>query len=78
MHEVIEQTGEDVQRLIEHFSMKKEIDADRIGLTGFSAGGYATFYIAANNTKIKAAVPVGGKPSFYKAWQDIDSCCIYQ
>lgn len=71
MHEVIEQTGEDVQRLIEHFSMKKEIDADRTGLTGFSAGGYATFYTAANNTKIKAAVPVGGKPSFYKAWQDM-------
>jgi predicted acyl esterase len=71
MHEVIEQSGRDIEKLIEHFKAYTEIDSERIGLTGFSMGGFATFYIAANNPAIKVAVPIGGKPSFTKAWEDV-------
>jgi dienelactone hydrolase len=60
MHEVIEQTGRDVEMPIEHFKGLKQVDTDRIGLTGFSMGAFASFYIAANNSAIKVAVPIGG------------------
>lgn len=63
MHEIIEQAGIDIQYLIDYFKNKEQIDADRIGVSGFSMGGYASFYVAANNPAIKAAVPVAGKPA---------------
>lgn len=71
MHEIIEQAGKDVDSLIEHFKDYKEIDSERIGVTGFSMGAFATFYIAANNRNIKAAAPIAGKPAFKKAWEDV-------
>ncbi|MCG7342555.1 prolyl oligopeptidase family serine peptidase [Sporosarcina sp. ACRSL] len=70
MHEVIEQTATDIQSLIDYFKSKDEIDSNKIGISGFSMGGYASFYIAANNPNIKVAVPIAGKPAFTKAWQD--------
>lgn len=71
MHEVVAQTSRDVDSLMDHFKNLNEVDLNRIGLTGFSMGGFASFYIAANNPAIKVAVPIGGKPSFKKAWEDI-------
>jgi dienelactone hydrolase len=71
MHEVIEQTGRDVELLTDYFSNKKEVDVNRIGVTGFSMGGFAAFYIAANNPSIKVVVPIGGRPSYKKAWDEI-------
>lgn len=70
MHEVIEQSAFDIQSLIEYFKSRDEIDKNKIGISGFSMGGYTTFYIAANNPDIKVAVPIAGKPSFIKAWKD--------
>lgn len=70
MHEIIEQAGIDIQNLIDYFKNQDKIDADRIGVSGFSMGGYASFYVAANNPDIKAAVSVAGKPAFEKAWED--------
>ncbi len=71
MHEVIERTKEDINTLINYFIDNKQIDKGRIGLTGFSMGGFATFYNAANSNKIKVAVPIAGKPAFKKAWEDL-------
>ncbi|MBN6204894.1 prolyl oligopeptidase family serine peptidase [Ralstonia pickettii] len=70
MHEVIEQSAIDIQRLIEYFKSKDEVDSNKIGISGFSMGGYASFLIAANNPDIKVAVPIAGKPAFTKAWKD--------
>lgn len=79
MHEVIEQSAIDIQHLLEYFKGKVEIDSDNIGISGFSMGGYASFYIAANNPDIKVAVSIAGKPSFAKAWQDsITSTATYE
>lgn len=70
MHEVIEQSAIDIQSLIEYFKSRGEIDSNKIGVTGFSMGGYASFYISANNPNVKVAVPIAGKPAFTKAWKD--------
>ncbi|MUK87847.1 prolyl oligopeptidase family serine peptidase [Ornithinibacillus sp. L9] len=70
MHEIIEQSAIDIQSLIEYYKSRNEIDSSKIGITGFSMGGYASFYIAANNPNIKVAVPIAGKPAFTKAWKD--------
>ena len=79
MHEVIELAAIDIQNLIEYFKGIERIDANKIGLSGFSMGGYATFYIAANNPDIKVAIPIAGKPSFTKAWLDtITSTATYE
>ncbi|MER2010136.1 MAG: alpha/beta fold hydrolase, partial [Psychrobacillus sp.] len=79
MHEVIEQSAIDIQNLIEYFKGMEKIDTNKIGLSGFSMGGYATYYIAANNPNIKVAIPIAGKPSFTKAWLDsITSTATYE
>jgi fermentation-respiration switch protein FrsA (DUF1100 family) len=71
MHEIILQTGEDLQELITYFESESAADTDRIGVTGFSMGGFATFYCAATNPKIQAAVPVAGIPAFQSRWEDV-------
>lgn len=79
MHEVIEQSAIDIQNLIEYFKGKDRIDTSKIGISGFSMGGYASFYISANNPNIKVAIPIAGKPSFTKAWLDtITSTATYE
>ena len=71
MHEVIVQTQKDIDNIIDKLQENQKIDTNRIGLTGFSMGGYATFYNAAYNNHIKVAVPIAGKGVFKKAWEDI-------
>ncbi|WP_240458690.1 S9 family peptidase [Virgibacillus sp. Bac330] len=79
MHEVIEQSAIDIENLIEYFKDKDRIDTSKIGISGFSMGGYASFYISANNPDIKVAIPIAGKPSFTKAWLDtITSTATYE
>lgn len=70
MHEIIEQSAIDVQILIEYYKNREEIDSNNIGISGFSMGGYASFFIAANNPNIQVSIPIGGKPAFTKAWKD--------
>jgi len=43
MHKVIEQSAIDIQNLIDYFKSKDEIDSDKIGISGFSMRGYASF-----------------------------------
>jgi dienelactone hydrolase/lysophospholipase L1-like esterase len=47
-------------RGIDYLISRPDVDAERIGVTGISGGGAATFWIAAADERVKAAVPVSG------------------
>jgi dienelactone hydrolase len=47
-------------RALDYLETRKEVDANRIGVTGRSGGGAYSWWIAAIDDRIKAAVPVAG------------------
>ncbi len=47
-------------RALDYLNSRAEVDPNRIGATGISGGGMATFWIAAADERIKAAAPVSG------------------
>jgi dienelactone hydrolase len=54
----------DVMRLIDYLSTRQDVDASRIGLTGISKGGIETYFAAAADPRVAAAVPYIGVQSF--------------
>jgi len=49
----------DDSRCVDYLLSRKEVDADRIGCTGLSGGGWRTNFIAALEPRVKATVTVG-------------------
>jgi len=47
-------------RALDYLETRKEVDADRFGVTGRSGGGAYSWWISALDERIKAAVPVAG------------------
>ncbi len=47
----------DAIRAIDYLVSLKEVDPERIGMTGFSGGGTVTSYVAAFDSRVKVAVP---------------------
>ena len=47
-------------RAIDYLVSRPDVDPERIGVTGISGGGAATFWIAAADERVKCAVPVSG------------------
>lgn len=47
-------------RAIDYLVSRSEVDAERIGVTGISGGGAATYWISAADERVKVAVPVSG------------------
>ncbi len=47
-------------RGIDYLVGRDDVDPERIGVTGISGGGAATFWIAAADPRVKVAVPVSG------------------
>ncbi len=47
-------------RALDYLQSRKEVDPDRIGVTGRSGGGAYSWWITAIDERIKAAVPVAG------------------
>jgi cephalosporin-C deacetylase-like acetyl esterase len=47
-------------RAIDYLLTRPEVDPERLGVTGISGGGAATFWVAAADERLKCAVPVSG------------------
>ncbi len=52
-------------RAIDYLQSREEVDGERIGVTGRSGGGAYSWWIAALDERIKAAVPVAGITSLH-------------
>jgi cephalosporin-C deacetylase-like acetyl esterase len=48
------------RRAVDYLAARRDIDRNRIGATGRSGGGMATFFLAAIDSRIKASAPVSG------------------
>jgi dienelactone hydrolase len=64
----------DVMRLVDYLQTRDDVMAQRIGLMGFSKGGIETYFAAAADPRIAAAVPCIGMESFrwalaHEDWQ---------
>ncbi|MBL7110910.1 MAG: prolyl oligopeptidase family serine peptidase [Bacteroidales bacterium] len=58
-----------VLELMDHIIMKHTIDSGQIFITGFSAGGFGTWYMASRHPeKFSMAIPVASKP--YEQWTE--------
>lgn len=47
-------------RGLDYLTSRPDVDPERLGVTGISGGGAATFWIAAADDRVKAAAPVSG------------------
>ena len=47
-------------RAIDYLQSRSDVDPNRIGVTGISGGGAATFWVAAADERVKVAIPVSG------------------
>jgi X-Pro dipeptidyl-peptidase (S15 family) len=52
-------------RGIDYLVSRPDVDPGRIGVTGISGGGAATFWIAAADERVKVAVPVSGMADLF-------------
>lgn len=62
----------DVMRLVDYLKTRKDVDANRIGLIGYSKGGIETYLAAAVDKRIAVAVPCIGVQSFGWAVENND------
>jgi hypothetical protein len=59
-------------RAIDYLQSRPEVDPERIGMTGRSGGGVATWWTAALDERVKVAVPVAGITDLRN--QVVDNC----
>lgn len=71
MLKIIRQTELDLRTLIDHFRLDSRVDPQKIGLVGYSMGGWVAFHSSANLPAIKAAVSIAGIPYFTQRWNDL-------
>ncbi|MSQ93831.1 MAG: hypothetical protein EXR98_04660 [Gemmataceae bacterium] len=64
-------------RAIDYLCTRPDVDPDKIGVTGISGGGAATFWIAAADERVKVAVPVSGMADldFYVKQKGVNGHC---
>lgn len=64
-------------RAIDYLVTRPDVDPDKIGVTGISGGGAATFWIAAADERVKVAVPVSGMSDleFYVKNKGVNGHC---
>jgi dipeptidyl aminopeptidase/acylaminoacyl peptidase len=67
IRKLIKESADDVSTLIDYYETNSLIDMNQIGITGCSMGGFITFRAMMIDSRIKAAAPMIGSPT----WEDI-------
>jgi dienelactone hydrolase len=64
-------------RAVDYLLSRAEVDPEKIGATGISGGGAATFWLAAADPRVKTAAPVSGMADlgYYVAEDGVDAHC---
>jgi hypothetical protein len=64
-------------RALDWLATRKDVDAEKLGITGISGGGAATFWIAAADERVKVVVPVSGMSDlrFYVDGKGVNGHC---
>jgi predicted esterase len=63
-HPFFYDTAWDIMRLIDYLETREDVDAQRIGVIGFSKGGIETYLAAAADERIAVVIPCIGVQSF--------------
>jgi len=64
--EIIENTKNDIVEILDTLESDPRVDISRVGMTGFSMGGYTSFYTALCDKRIKVIAPTCGTPDWTK------------
>lgn len=64
-------------RALDYLAQRPDVDATRLGVTGISGGGAASWWIAAGDERIRAAAPVCGTATLFSHVHDrtVDGHC---
>lgn len=64
-------------RAVDWLVSRPDVDAERLGITGISGGGAATFWIAAADPRVRVVVPVSGMSDlrFYVTGKGVNGHC---
>lgn len=77
MFQIIQQTADDISKLLDHYAADPRIDVQNTGVCGASMGGMIAYLAAAREPRIRAAAPQISLPGFLELWQDalIEGSC---
>jgi hypothetical protein len=67
---IIEDTLEDISKILDSFREDPRLDFERMGISGASMGGFIAYCYAAKNPSVKALVTLISFPSLLQRWQD--------
>ncbi len=67
---IIEDTLEDINKLIDAFREDPRLDGQRMGISGASMGGFIAYCYAAKNPSVKALATLISFPCLKQRWQD--------
>lgn len=70
MFEIIEAVSSRFPLLIDKLGGDERLDLSRLGVCGYSMGGFAAYHIISHFLKVKAAALIAASPFFTAKWQD--------
>ncbi len=69
MFQIIQQTANDISKLLDHYAADPRVDVQNTGVCGASMGGMIAYLAAAREPRIRAAAPQISLPGFVELWQ---------
>ncbi|UKS25270.1 prolyl oligopeptidase family serine peptidase [Paenibacillus sp. HWE-109] len=59
---LLQETTQDISRLIDYLEQDPRADTHKVGISGISQGGYLSFFAITQDKRIKVAAPIIGSP----------------